>query len=198
MIGCDEAGRGSLAGPVVAAVCVLDPKSIGPNRTPDKWYSRVRDSKAIPEGEREILAKIIKGNAIAWGVGTVSEREIDEINIHNASLLAMRKAVENMFSKPGRNKISRSQNFVILVDGRFEIPDIECGQKCIIKGDTKSLSIAAASIIAKVHRDAIMKKLGRQFPKYGFERHKGYPTLEHRKAIQKLGITKVHRKSFLK
>lgn len=196
VVGCDEVGRGPLAGPVVAGACVLDKNSIGEERE-GSWHERVRDSKLIKEEEREILAQEIFKNSLAWGIGEVSPEEIDEINIHRASLLAMRKAVENLLVKMQRNTPSRSRRIVTLVDGKFTIPGLDIEQKNIIDGDAKILSIATASIIAKVHRDEIMKDLDKKFPGYGFAKHKGYGTNEHYRSIQKFGISPVHRRSFV-
>ena len=153
----------------------------------------MRDSKTIPEAEREILVKKILENSVAHGVGIVSEKEIDKINIHHASLLAMRRAVDKAISQ-----ISQPRRFFIFVDGKFKIPDIGAEQKAIIGGDAQVLSIAAASIIAKTHRDAIMRELDARFPEYGFAKHKGYGTREHQRAIRKFGISRVHRKMFIK
>lgn len=200
VIGCDEAGRGPVAGPVVAAACVLNPESIGRYRSKNKWYVRVRDSKMINGEEREILEKEILEHCRAYGVGIVSEKDIDKINIHNASLLAMRRAVQELLGKI-KNK---SQRIFLFLDGRFPLPDkggwegFKLEQKNVIDGDAKILSISAASIIAKVHRDAIMKRLDGKFPSYGFARHKGYNTREHQRALSKFGPAKVHRKSFLR
>src|SRR3989344_3906305 len=193
VVGCDEAGRGPVAGPVVAAACVLDKNSIGKNRTKNKWYARVRDSKLITEAERNILEKEIKSHVLAWGVGEVSHKEVDKINIHNASLLAMRRAVENLLQKAKSVK----QKAFLFVDGRFKIPELTIEQKSVIDGDAKILSISAASIIAKVYRDNIMERLDGEFPGYGFAKHKGYGTKEHQRALSKFGPTIVHRKSFL-
>lgn len=193
IIGCDEAGRGPVAGPVVAAACILDPKSIGKTRSKNKWYARIRDSKTIPEAEREILAKKILENSVAYGVGIVSEKEIDKLNIHHASLLAMRRAVSKIISKT-----SRLGGLFVLIDGKFKIPDLQISQQAIINGDALSLSISAASIIAKTHRDAIMRELDKKFPRYGFAKHKGYKTKEHQKALRKWGPSPVHRKTFIK
>jgi ribonuclease HII len=201
--GCDEAGRGPLAGPVVAAACILDPKNIG-RRTKNKWYARIRDSKTIPEEEREILyAKILK-HAVCHGVGIVWQEEIDRLNIHHASLRAMRLAAENLANNIRKIKIGKNtEKLHLLVDGRFIIPNLEIkgfemAQTTIVHGDALSLSISAASIIAKVERDAIMRRLDGEFPGYGLGRHKGYGTKEHFVAIRKLGVANVHRKSFLK
>lgn len=198
-VGCDEVGRGPLAGPVVAAACVLDPESIGKYCSKNKWYARVRDSKMTSEEEREVLLEKILEHTLAHGLGIIWQDQIDKINIHNASLLAMRRAVEDLLSKLAHNTPSRSRRIVIFVDGRFTIPGLpNIEQKSIISGDAQVLSIAAASIIAKVHRDNIMKELHKKFPDYGFSRHKGYGTKQHKLAIKKHGITEVHRKSFMK
>ena len=198
--GCDEAGRGPMAGPVVAAACILDPQSIGQKRSRNKWYARVRDSKTIPEEERAILSSKILQNVLAYGVGIVSEKEIDVLNIHHASLRAMKLAVENMAQKIKKGK--NPQKIGLLVDGRFVIPNlsirgVEITQTSIIAGDTLSLSISAASIIAKVERDAIMRKLDARFPEDGWKKNKGYNTREHQRALRKFGLSAVHRKSFV-
>jgi ribonuclease HII len=195
--GCDEVGVGPLAGPVVAAACILKPESVGKYRSKNKWYHRVRDSKTTKEEEREILLNKILENCLAYGVGEVWQEDIDAINIHHASLKAMRLAVEDMHAKINAN----GSKIFILIDGRFKIPDVghlEVEQESVIDGDAMHLSIAAASIIAKVHRDKIMAELHLKFPEYGFINHKGYNTKEHQKAIKKWGISSVHRKSFIK
>src|SRR3989338_6859099 len=149
--GCDEAGRGPLAGPVVAAACLRGKNSIGKDRRQNK-----RDS-------------------LVWGVGAVWRAEIDRLNIHHASLLAMRRALAKLM----KNLQKKQGRIFLLVDGRFQIPELQMGQQSIIDGDALSLSIAAASIIAKAHRDAIMRRLDASFPQYVFARHKGYGTKEH-------------------
>jgi ribonuclease HII len=191
--GCDEVGVAPLAGPVVAAACILDPTSIGKYRSKNKWYARVRDSKTTNEEERKELLQEILKHVKAFGVGEVTHTEIDEINIHHASRLAMRRAVEEL-----SKKISSEEKIIIFIDGRFKIPDITWEQKTIVKGDTSVLSISAASIIAKVHRDNIMHELHDKFPEYGFARHKGYGTREHQQALKKFGASSVHRKTFIK
>jgi ribonuclease HII len=193
--GCDEVGAGPLAGPVVAAVCILEDGDYT-TRSEDKWYFRVRDSKTVPEAEREILASEIKSHSKAYGIGETTVEEIDRLNILNARLLAMRRAVENMLSA-----FPNVKDVHIIVDGKFTIPDLladNIKQQAIVSGDQKVLSIAAASIIAKVHRDSLMKELDTKYPEYGFSKHKGYGTAAHIKVIKELGATKVHRKSFLK
>lgn len=181
IIGVDEAGRGPLAGPVVAAAASL------------KEYSdvlqEINDSKKLTEKKREKLFDIIQ-EKFHIGVGIASVEEIDSMNILNATFLAMRRAIENL-----------SENCLvdtlILVDGNFKIREFNGNQEPVIKGDAKSLSIAAASIIAKVTRDRIMIKESEKYPQYQFEKHKGYGTKAHREAILKHGALDIHRKSFL-
>ena len=194
VLGCDEAGRGPVAGPGVAAACVLNQETIGKYRSKNKWYYRVRDSKTTTPEERKILVKEIFEHTLAYGVGEVWHEEIDKINIHQASLLAMRRAVEDLLQKAKSVK----QKAFLFVDGRFKIPELSIEQKSVIDGDAKILSISAASIIAKVHRDNIMKRLDGKFPEYGFINHKGYSTKEHKLALKKFGLSAVHRRSFVK
>jgi ribonuclease HII len=177
-VGCDEAGRGPLAGPVVAAAVIL-PR--------DFKLDGLNDSKKIKETLRLKLEIEIKNQAINWAVASCSPEEIDEFNILNASILAMHRAIDQLIVKPE----------LILVDGsRFKnYPFIP--HQCIVKGDGKVASIAAASILAKSERDRIMRQLAKQFPGYGWERNMAYPTLEHRLALETLGQTEVHRKSFV-
>jgi ribonuclease HII len=174
--GVDEAGRGPLAGPVVAAAVIFPP-----------GYSNdeINDSKQLSAPKREELEKIIKKEAIAIGVGVADTDVIDRINILQASLLAMREAVLELTVPPD----------FLLIDGLYKIP-LSTPQTAIIKGDTLSVSIAAASIIAKVSRDRTMEMYHRQFPQYNFLHNKGYATLEHRLAIKDFGLCKIHRKSF--
>jgi len=175
--GCDEAGRGCLAGPVFAAAVILPKKFAHP---------LLNDSKLMSEKNRDILRSIIEKEAIAWGVGTVGPIEIDEINILNASFLAMHRAVDQLKTKPTS----------LLIDGnRFnKYPDIP--HHCIVKGDSKYLSIAAASVLAKTYRDEYMKKAAVENPGYDWHTNKGYPTKAHRRAIATLGVTAHHRKTF--
>ena len=204
--GCDEVGVSPLAGPVVACACLLDPGSIGKYRSKNKWYYRVRDSKTTSEIERQVLVKQILKNTLAHGVGVVWQEEIDKLNIHNASLKAMRLATEELLEKIAQNEIKdeiKTHRILLFVDGRFKVPEphsrgIELDQKSVIKGDRSILSISAASIIAKVHRDNIMREQDDKFPQYSFARHKGYNTKEHQKAILKHGVTELHRRSFFK
>lgn len=175
--GLDEAGRGCLAGPVVAAAVIL-PK--------DFDHPLLTDSKKLTAKQRETLIDVIKNQAIAYAIAEVDHAKIDEINIYKASVLAMHKAVDKLAIRPDH----------LLVDGnRFiEYPFIP--HSCIIKGDSKFFSIAAASILAKTYRDQWMKEAAEQFPGYGWERNAGYPTIEHRKAVLRMGPTPIHRKTF--
>ena len=181
VIGVDEAGRGPLAGNVVAAAAIL------------KKYSSdlddINDSKKLTEKKREKLFDVIMENFYI-GVGEATPEEIDEINILNATFLAMRRALENL-------KKQCSTDHLILVDGNFKIREYEGEQEFVIKGDAKSLSIAAASIIAKVTRDREMIEEGKKYPEYKFEKHKGYGTKLHKEKLLELGILPIHRKSFL-
>jgi ribonuclease HII len=175
--GCDEAGRGCLAGPVVAAAVIL-PK--------DYENILLNDSKKLSATAREKLRPEIEQVALAWAVAFVDNNEIDDINILNASFLAMHRAVDQLSQKPE----------LLLIDGnRFNpYPDID--HECFIKGDGRYMSIAAASILAKTHRDEYMTNLDNKFPGYGWSRNMGYPTQEHRDGIRKLGVSAYHRKTF--
>lgn len=174
--GVDEAGRGPLAGPVVAAAVILDPANI-----PDG----IADSKLLEAEVRRALYKQILASARV-GVGIAGVERIDSENILNASLWAMADAVAQLEARPR----------LVLVDGNKVPPQLDCPSRAIVKGDAKCLSIAAASIVAKVTRDTIMIELARDFPNYGFERHKGYGTAEHHAAIERHGVTPHHRRSF--
>ncbi|MDT0686185.1 ribonuclease HII [Autumnicola psychrophila] len=175
--GTDEAGRGCLAGPVTAAAVLL-PRNFK--------HVLLNDSKKTSLKNRNILKNEIERRAVCFGVSHVFMDEIDEINILNASILAMHRAIEKLSNCPEH----------ILVDGNRFKPYKNVSHDCIIKGDGKYLSIAAASILAKTHRDAYMEKIHEEFPMYNWKQNKGYPTLEHRAAIREFGITKYHRKSF--
>ena len=174
--GVDEVGVGPLAGPVVAAAVVLPEGCI---------IDGVRDSKKLTPRRREELAIEIRRLALGAEIGVADISEIDRLNIYHAALLAMRRAVEALSKPPDH----------VLCDART-IPGITCPQQAIIRGDTLSQSIAAASIIAKVYRDALMIEYDRLYPKYGFARHKGYPTAEHRQALARYGPCPLHRTSF--
>ncbi|WP_053992115.1 ribonuclease HII [Mangrovimonas sp. TPBH4] len=175
--GTDEAGRGCLAGPVTAAAVIL------PNNLKN---SLINDSKALTEHKRLNLKPIIEDQATAFAFSHIWPEEIDTINILNASILAMHKAIEQLLPQPE----------FIIVDGNKFKPFKDIPFETIIKGDGKYLSIAAASIIAKTERDAYMNKIHEEFPMYNWKKNKGYPTKEHREAIKEYGITKYHRKSF--
>lgn len=175
--GVDEAGRGPIAGPVVAAAVIFDKKT---------FHKEINDSKQIPEKKREELFDWIVQNCLCYGVGIIDHQVIEEINILQASLKAMRIAVEQLSIKPN----------LILIDGNKSFPS-KIETKTIVKGDAKSFSIAAASIIAKVTRDKIMKEAHEKFPEYFWNHNKGYATLEHRIAVKKFGASPFHRKSFL-
>lgn len=175
--GTDEAGRGCLAGPVTAAAVTL-PKNFN--------NDVLNDSKQLSETKRTLLRPILENEAVSFSVCHVFQDEIDEINILNASFLAMHRAIE---------KLRPSPDFIIVDGNRFKpYPDID--HECIIKGDGKYMSIAAASVLAKTYRDEYMAKIHEEFPMYNWKKNKGYPTKEHREAIKKYGITKYHRKSF--
>ena len=175
--GCDEAGRGCLAGPVVAAAVIL-PKTYR--------HSELNDSKQLTEKQRVEIKKDIVRDAIAWGVGVASPGEIDDINILNASYLAVDRAVEKLKVTPE----------LLLIDGNRFKTSGDIPFECIIKGDGKLLSIAAASIIAKTYRDDLMRQLAREFPGYGWETNAGYPTRVHREGLKELGSSVHHRMSF--
>jgi ribonuclease HII len=185
VVGLDEAGRGPIAGPVVAAAVAMRSQEDGTEGI------RLRDSKKLSASQREKNYKIITTSPVMiWGVGRVSEKTIDKINILEAAKLAMVRAVDNLKTKSGKRKI----DFLIL-DGRMEL-DLPIPQKSIVKGDEKVFSCAAASIIAKVTRDRLMEKYHRQYPCYGFDRHKGYPTRYHVRMLKRHGACKIHRKTF--
>jgi len=188
--GLDEAGRGPLAGPVVAAAVILNSKLKTQKSKlqlkTKNLLKKVKDSKKLTAKKREEFYKILTKNPyIEWGIGRVSEKVIDKINILEATKLAMEKAIKKLKKKP---------DFLIL-DGNFKI-GVKIPQKSIIKGDEKVFSCAAASILAKVYRDKIMERCDRKFPKYGFEKHKGYGTKFHFKMLKKYGPCKIHRKTF--
>lgn len=175
--GTDEAGRGCLAGPVTAAAVIL----------PDNFKNNLlTDSKQLSKKNRALLKPIIEQEAVSYSFCHVFEEEIDNINILNASIIAMHRAISQLCPQPE----------FIIVDGNKFTPYLNIPHETIIKGDGKYLSIAAASVLAKTYRDAYMEKIHEEFPMYNWKKNKGYPTIEHREAIKKYGITKYHRKSF--
>jgi len=175
--GCDEAGRGCLAGPVVASAVILPANFDCP---------LLNDSKQLSEHERETLRPIIEKEALAWAVAEVDNNEIDEINILNASILAMHRAIDKLSIRPE----------FIIVDGNKFKPYADIHHQTIVKGDSKYLSIAAASVLAKTHRDEIMQGLHAEFPDYDWDKNKAYPTPKHRAAIRNMGTTPYHRMSY--
>lgn len=175
--GCDEAGRGCLAGPVFAAAVIL-PANFDNNL--------LNDSKQLTHKQRNFLRPIIEKEALAWSVAEVSNEEIDEVNILNASFLAMNRAVKALEIVPQH----------LLIDGNRFKTELDIPYTCMIKGDGRFFSIAAASVLAKTYRDDYMEEIHEQFPDYDWKRNKGYPTRKHREAIVKCGITKFHRKTF--
>jgi len=175
--GCDEAGRGCLAGSVYAAAVILPP---------DYHNELLNDSKQLTERRRYQLREVVQRDAVAWAVGIVTPQEIDRINILNASILAMHRALDQLQVRPE----------AIIVDGNRFKPYRDLPHTTIVKGDGKYLSIAAASILAKTYRDDYMNQLAEEYPQYDWHSNKGYPTKKHREAIQQFGITPYHRKSY--
>lgn len=175
--GCDEAGRGCLAGPVVAAAVVLPI---------DFYHPLLNDSKKLTSAKRKKLVPIIQSEALSYGVAFVDHTEIDQINILNASFRAMHLALDQLKVKPTS----------LLIDGNRFVPYNEIEHHCMIKGDGRFASIAAASVLAKESRDDYMEKIHQEFPDYGWEGNKGYPTKKHREAIKNVGVSPYHRKSF--
>jgi len=175
--GCDEAGRGCLAGPVVAAAVML----------PDNFFHPLlNDSKQLTEKQRDLLREVIEREALAWAVAALSPEEIDRINILKASIAAMHRALDQLSVRPE----------YVLVDGNRFYPYADIPHSCMVKGDARFANIAAASVLAKTHRDAIMKQLALEWPSYHWHINKGYPTVAHRNAIRTHGITPHHRRSF--
>jgi len=175
--GCDEAGRGCLAGPVCAAAVILPHNYLNPD---------LNDSKQLSAKQRQQLRHEIEKNAIAFAIGVASNEEIDRMNILNASILAMHRAIEGLSVTPE----------FLLIDGNRFKPFPHISHKCIVKGDAQFMAIAAASILAKTYRDEVMTSLSTRFSKYGWEKNKGYPTAQHRDAIKQYGLTPYHRRSF--
>ena len=189
--GCDEAGRGPLAGSVFAAAVVLDPGMVE-NEEHRAWLSMLNDSKQLTDKQRQYLRPLIEQHVTAWAVVEVTAEEIDKINILNASIIGMQRALDKLEITPQH----------IIVDGNKWKPYIPEGQvmqipaQTVVKGDGKYLSIAAASVLAKTYRDEYMLRLHEQYPQYHWDTNMGYPTKAHYEAIQQFGITPVHRKSF--
>ena len=175
--GCDEAGRGCLAGPVFASAVILPI---------DFTHPLLNDSKKLTEKQRDLLRPIIEAEAIEWAVAKVTEKEIDRINILKASFLAMHRAIDQLKTRPQH----------LLIDGNRFVPYQDIPFSCIIKGDGKYMAIAAASVLAKTHRDAYMQKINMEFPDFKWSQNKGYPTLAHREALKLYGPTQHHRISF--
>jgi ribonuclease HII len=175
--GCDEAGRGCLAGPVFAAAVILDK---------NKRIKYLDDSKKLTHKQREELRFEIEEKALAWAVASYTNEQIDQVNILKASFLSMHKAIDGLQIKPAH----------LIIDGNRFIPYQKLTHNCIVKGDAKYQSIAAASILAKTHRDELMQKYHEEFPNYGWNENKGYGTLKHRAGIEEFGITPYHRKTF--
>jgi len=175
--GCDEAGRGCIAGPVVAAAVILPA---------DFYHPLLNDSKQITEVQRDLLRPVIEREALAWAVAAVDHKEIDKINILQASFKAMHLAIDQLHLRPG----------LLLIDGNRFKPYWQIPHQCIVKGDSKYAAIAAASILAKTHRDALMKQLDREFPDYDWKTNKGYPTPRHKKVVREKGYAAYHRLSY--
>lgn len=188
VLGVDEVGRGPLCGPVVTACCVLDP---------DKELLFLNDSKKLSEKKREIMAETIGEEALCYAFGESSPKLIDEINILQATKQAMRSAIEACYEKLCALSGGTEPKVLVLIDGNQTIPGLWLPQQCIIKGDASSVSIAAASILAKVRRDHMMEEYDKQYPGYGFAKNKGYGTREHLEALESMGPTPIHRMSFV-
>ncbi len=185
VIGVDEAGRGPLAGPVVSGAVVITEKIEG-----------VKDSKSLSEKQREALFNSILNRCVAFGIGLSTPEEIDKLNILNASLLSMKRAVFSLFINMKNKNMEIPENFIVLVDGNRKIKDFPFPQKTIVRGDSKIYEISAASIIAKVVRDRMMCTFAKFYPQYDFCKNKGYPTLAHKKAVKLYGPSPIHRLTF--
>lgn len=175
--GCDEAGRGCLAGPVYAAAVILPP---------DFHSTELNDSKQLTARQRYLLRPIIEQEAVAWAIGVVTAQEIDKINILNASILAMHRALDQLTTRPDH----------LIIDGNRFKPYGKIPYQCVVKGDGTYLSIAAASVLAKTYRDDYMCQIGEEYPAYNWKKNKGYPTRDHRAAIEQLGPCPYHRMTF--
>ena len=175
--GCDEVGRGCLAGPVVAAAVIL-PKGY--------QHALLKDSKQLSKKQRLLMAEMLREKALAWAIGTATPQEVDQYNVAKASFLAMHRALDQLTLKPA----------LILVDGNRFVPYPAIPHQCIVRGDSLYSAIAAASVLAKVHRDAYMQMLAQQFSQYGWQTNMGYPSPAHKAAIRKYSVTVHHRKTF--
>lgn len=195
VIGIDEAGRGPLAGPVVACAAILKNSKLRDVNCGIKEVDLIRDSKTLSEKQRENIFDFIQENFF-WGVGMCDHETIDRMNIMEASFLAMKKAIKSLLKKIEHRQKNREEKIMILVDGNKKIPNFTMEQRAIVGGDKVVKSISAASIIAKVSRDKIMEEMHKKYPEYGFKRHKGYGTKFHVEALQKNGLCGIHRKSF--
>ena len=186
VIGLDEVGRGCLAGSVYAAAVLIEKNQ----KLPSSISSHVTDSKLLSPLKRQALSNLIREN-LRYGIGFATVREIEEMNIHFASLLAMKRAFENL-----RIPDTQWSDCHLLIDGNKKIKNLDVQQTCVIKGDLRALPIGAASIIAKVERDQELVRISQAYPGYGFENHKGYGTKTHKKALARLGVTDIHRRTF--
>jgi ribonuclease HII len=186
VIGLDEVGRGCLAGSVYAAAVLIEKNQ----KLPRSISSHVTDSKLLSPLKRQALSNLIREN-LRYGIGFATVREIEEMNIHFASLLAMKRAFENL-----RIPDTQWSDCHLLIDGNKKIKTLDVQQTCVIKGDLRALPIGAASIIAKVERDQELVRISQAYPGYGFENHKGYGTKTHKKALARLGVTDIHRRTF--
>lgn len=194
VIGIDEAGRGPLAGPVVAGAVWVNPGILDLDFADREL---IRDSKTLSENQREKMnAFLVENELFTIGIGEVSHQMVDRLNILGATMLAMRIAAEEVLKKISEQSKINHDNVCILIDGNRKIPKLNFEQRIFAKGDRRIFSISAASIVAKVYRDAIMKKYHQEFPDYGFDSHKGYGTKFHMEQIQKIGPCEIHRKSF--
>ena len=190
VVGLDEAGRGPLAGPVIAAAVCVSSSSYKVIK-----LKGIDDSKKLSEKKREELYEILTSHKdVRWGIGVVSEKVIDKINILEATKLAMQKSIDNLLHKTS-DRVKSARGCFLLIDGNFAVKN-NLPQASIIKGDQKVFSIASASIIAKVTRDRLMQKMHKKYPKYGFDKHKGYGTAFHLKHLKIFGACKIHRKTF--
>lgn len=204
VIGIDEVGRGCLAGPVVAGATLWSHKQ---TLTIPEALSGVKDSKLLKESERERLAPFIRTHVLGYSVQEASVEEIDAINILRASHLAMVRCVQDLLKQletktrndpDNGSSVDHAERVLVLIDGNMIPNELKKNQgvQALVKGDLKSMSIAAASILAKVYRDGLMQKLHEKYPQYGLEKHKGYPTPAHKKAVHEFGVSEIHRKSF--